>query len=67
MELVKQVSPQKIETYESVYPSRELALDELEATMKELKNDKSLGPNGLAVEFCKRMWDVVSLAYLELF
>lgn len=41
MELVQQIIPQKIESYEQVYLSRALELDKLAAAMKELKDAKS--------------------------
>jgi hypothetical protein len=41
---------------ERMFLSRALALDELEATMWELENDKSPSSNGLLVEFYKKIW-----------
>ena len=38
----------------------------MEPTTKQVKKEKSLGPDGLPVKFYKRVWDVVSPTYLKM-
>jgi hypothetical protein len=40
MELVKQVVPRKFESFERVYLFRELELNKIETSIRELKNEK---------------------------
>jgi hypothetical protein len=47
--------PKKVEIYEGIYLSKELELEELEAILIELKNEKSPSPNGLNSTRCG-MW-----------
>jgi hypothetical protein len=47
--LLNMLSPWEVEASERVYILRELELDELEETMKKLKNEKSLWLDGLSV------------------
>jgi hypothetical protein len=53
MELVHQVVSQRVEALKKNYISRQLELDELDATMKELKYEKSLGLDGFPIKFYK--------------
>jgi hypothetical protein len=41
-------------------------LDELKGAMWELKNDKSMGPDGLLVKFYKQLWNVVRPTYYKM-
>jgi hypothetical protein len=63
--LIKKGIPQKVGNFaRSFYRTR---IGGIGSYHKGLKNNKSLGPDGLLVEFYKTIWTVIGLDYLKMF
>eukprot|EP00253_Pinus_taeda_P018385 PITA_18385 len=62
--LIKSI-PESISNEQNQALSREVSLEEVEEAVKEMPNDKALGPDGFTINFYKACWEIVKLEVWE--
>lgn len=69
----KHLIPNRISRYDGEVLNKEISIEEVEKSIKSLKNDKAHGPDGPPIEFykvnsdwtCKDLYDIYSEAYTK--